>query len=243
MHLTRQQRLIPLETMCNVRDIGGYETQSSCFTKPHKYVRAATPEMITEEEKERLYQYGVRVIIDLRSEKETVEAPNRLKGYKDIIYYHIDVFNDPEAAVVPKDSIGFHDMGDLYLHMIDHLKGSFKRVFDIFVKHLDVCILYHCSAGKDRTGVVSGLLLDLAGCHHYDIVKDYSESYENNKVIYDRLLAMMGDGKAHYLQSDPSYMLRFLDYLYINYGSAKEYLLQIGISEEDVNDLIDNFTI
>ena len=39
-------------------------------------------------------------------------------------------------------------------------------------------VLFHCSAGKDRTGIIAGLLLELAGCHDYDIVKDYSESYE-----------------------------------------------------------------
>ena len=47
-----------------------------------------------------------------------------------------------------------------------------------FYDHPYDAVMFNCSAGKDRTGVIAALLLDLAGCHDYDIVKDYSESYE-----------------------------------------------------------------
>ncbi|WRK55297.1 tyrosine-protein phosphatase [Coprobacillaceae bacterium CR2/5/TPMF4] len=47
--------------------------------------------------------------------------------------------------------------------------------------------MFNCSAGKDRTGVIAALLMDLAGCHEYDIVKDYSESYENNLKVMAKL--------------------------------------------------------
>jgi Protein tyrosine/serine phosphatase len=243
MHLTRNQRMINLEMIKNVRDIGGYETQSGHFTKAHKYVRAATPSGISENDKETLYQYGVRVIIDLRSAKEIEEVPNKLKGYKDIIYYHIDVFNDPTASVVLGKMDDFKDMGELYIVMLDHLKASFKAVFDLLIKHNDKNVLYHCSAGKDRTGVISALLLDLAGVYHYDIIKDYSESYENNKEINEKLMKMMPEVAEHYLQSDPIYMMKMINHIENNYGSSKEYLLSIGVKEEDLEDLKDSFII
>ena len=88
------------------------------------------------------------------------------------------------------------------------------------------------------------MLLDLIGCHEYDIVKDYSESYENNIVKNEELAQMMKEEDAkQYLKSSPRYMMEFLDYLREHYGSSKEYLLNIGIQEDEIEQLIENFTI
>jgi len=243
MYLTREDRLLPLNSIYNTRDLGGYETQEGSYTKTHKYIRAATPAHLSEEDKAYLYDYGVRIIVDLRGKNEIIQAPNQMRDYKDIQYYHIDLFGDENAAVVPQNGMQFKDMGDLYCLMLDHLQSNIKAVFDLFLKHLDKTILFHCSAGKDRTGVIAALLMDLAGCHPYDIVKDYSESYENNKPIYDELLKLATRENEHFLLSDPLYMLKMLDHLTETYGSARGYLLDIGLSEEEIESLIENFTI
>ena len=73
MYLTREERLLPLNSIFNTRDLGGYETQEGSFTKTHKYIRAATPAHLSEEDKAYLYNYGVRVIIDLRGENEILQ--------------------------------------------------------------------------------------------------------------------------------------------------------------------------
>lgn len=243
MYLTKEDRLLPLTSIRNTRELGGYETQEGSYTKTHKYIRAATPAHLSEEDKDFLYNYGVRVIIDLRGENEIQKAPNQMKDYKDIQYFHVDVFGDANASLVPQDGFPFKDMGELYCMMLDNLKPNIKKVFDLFLEYQDQTILFHCSAGKDRTGVISALLLDLAGCHPYDIVKDYTESYENNKEIYDELLAMISPEQAHFLLSDPLYMLKMLDHLNENYGSARAYLLEIGLSEDEIMQIIENFTI
>lgn len=242
MYMTKEDRLLPLASFRNTRELGGYETQEGSYTKTHCYIRAATPAFLEEKDATYLYDYGVRVIIDLRGANEIEKAPNPLKGYKEMEYYHVDVFGDKNASLVPSD-VSFKDMGDLYCLMLDYLKPNIKQVFDVFLKHLDTTILFHCSAGKDRTGVISALLLDLAGCHPYDIVKDYSESYENNKEIYDELLKLTTEENAHYLSSDPMYMLKMMDHLSENYGSARAYLLEIGLKEEEIEDIIAHFTI
>lgn len=243
MYLTREDRLLPLESIRNTRDLGGYETQEGSYTKTHRYIRAATPAHLTEKDKAYLYDYGVRVIIDLRGENEIIQAPNQMQHYRDVQYYHVDLFGDKNATLVPQNAPTFKDMGDLYCIMLDHLQPNMKKVFDLFLKHINETILFHCSAGKDRTGVIAALLLDLAGCHPYDIIKDYSESYENNKEIYDELLKMATSENAHYLLSDPIYMMKMMDHLQEHYGSARSYLIQIGLTENEVEQLIENFTI
>lgn len=242
MYMTKEDRLLPLNSLRNTRELGGYETQEGSYTKTHCYIRGATPAFLNEEDAKYLYDYGVRVIIDLRGQNEIEKAPNPLKDYKDIQYYHVDVFGDRNASLVPSNA-SFKDMGELYCIMLDYLKPNIKKVFDLFLENLDSTILFHCSAGKDRTGVISALLLDLVGCHPYDIVKDYSESYENNREIYDELLKLTTKENEHFLSSDPLYMLKMMDHLSENYGSSRAYLLNIGLTEDDIDDLIYHFTI
>ena len=103
--------------------------------------------------------------------------------------------------------------------------------------------MFNCSAGKDRTGVVAALLLDLAGCHEYDIVKDYSESYENNMKMMKQLEEMLPKEEEKFLGSDPRVMMRFLAYLREQYGSSKGYLLNIGLDEDQIEEIKENFII
>ena len=85
-------------------------------------------------------------------------------------------------------------------------------------------------------------MLDLIGCHEYDIVKDYSESYEIIIEINESLNAMMENEEAkQYLKSSPRYMMEVLDYLE-NMG-VQRYLLEIGLQNDEIEQLIENFTI
>ena len=83
----------------NVRDLGGYETQEGYYTKSHKYVRSTCPSGISDDLKEQFYQYGIRTVIDLRSDYELVHQPHSLKGYKDIEYYHINLLQNENMSV------------------------------------------------------------------------------------------------------------------------------------------------
>lgn len=243
MQLSREERLLKIENTTNVRDLGGYETQEGYYTKSHKFVRSTCPSQINEEQKEQFYQYGIRTVVDLRSENEIYHQPHGLKNYKDIEYYHVNLLQLDNINVVPQDIKEYQDLSGFYIFMIEANKKQFKEVFQIFLNHPYHCTLFNCSAGKDRTGVIAALLMDLAGCHEYDIVKDYSESYENNMVILKELEGMMSEADQKYLGSDPRMMMKFLAYLRENYGSAQGYLLACGLTEEELLEIKENFII
>lgn len=244
LYMTREERLIPLEKMVNTRDLGGYETQSGSYSKNHKYIRASSPANASLKDIKELKEYGVKVVIGLRSDFEKEHQKNPFQNDSDIIFYEVNLFDSSTASVVPEEVKQYQDLGGVYIYMLEGMKEKFKEIFDIFLKHPYDCILFHCSAGKDRTGMTAALLLDLIGCHEYDIVKDYSESYENNLEINESLSAMMKDEEAkQYLKSSPRYMMEFLDYLREHYGSAKEYLVEIGLQNDEIDQLIENFTI
>lgn len=244
LYMTREERMISLEKMVNTRDLGGYETQGGTYSKAHKYIRASSPASATKKDIQDLKDYGVKAVIDLRSDFEKEQQRNPFQNDQDIDYYEVNLFQSISASVVPDEVKQYKDLGGVYIYLLEAMKDSFKQIFDIFLKYPYEGILFHCSAGKDRTGVVAALLLDLIGCHEYDIVKDYSESYENNIVKNEELAQMMKDEDAkQYLKSSPRYMMEFLDYLREHYGSSKEYLLNIGIQEDEIEQLIENFTI
>lgn len=244
LYMTREERLIPLEKMMNTRDLGGYELQSGQYSKAHKYVRAASPANASKKDIQTLKDYGVKVVIDLRSDFEKTHQENPFQNDPDIDFYEVNLFDSTTASVVPDEVKTYKDLGGVYIYMLEGMKNKFKELFEIFLKYPYDCVLFHCSAGKDRTGMTAALLLDLIGCHEYDIVKDYSESYENNKDINDDLLKMMEDEEVkQYLKSSPRYMMEVLDYLREHYGSSKEYLYEIGLKNEEIEQIIENFSI
>lgn len=243
MQLSREERLLKVESMTNVRDLGGYETQNGYYTKSHKFVRSTNPGNLSKDEKEYLYDYGIRVQVDLRSDFEVDQQPSALKGYKDIEYYNINLLQSKNLNVLPSEVRNYHDLSGFYVFMLESNKEQFRQVFEIFYQHPYNAIMFNCSAGKDRTGVIAALLMDLAGCHEYDIVKDYSESYENNLKVMAKLEELVDEDNRAFLESSPKMMMKFLDYLREHYGSAKEYLLEIGLKNEEIEQLIENFTI
>lgn len=244
LYMTREERMISLEKMVNTRDLGGYETQGGTYSKAHKYIRASSPTNATKKDIQTLKDYGVKAVIDLRSDFEKENQPNPFVNIEGVDYYEVNLFDSSKATVVPEEVKQYKDLGGVYIYTLEAMKHKIKEVFDIFTKYPYECVMFHCSAGKDRTGIIACLLLDLIGCHEYDIVKDYSESYENNKEINEGLLEMMKDEEAkQYLNSSPRYMMEFLDYLREHYGSSRGYLVEIGFSNQKIEELIENFTI
>ena len=70
--------MLHIGKLTNVRDLGGYETQDGYYTKSHKFVRSTCPSGIDDELKEKFYEYGIRTVVDLRSDYELVHQPHSL---------------------------------------------------------------------------------------------------------------------------------------------------------------------
>ena len=243
MQLSREERMLDVKSMTNVRDLGGYETQTGFYTKSHKFIRSTNPSKLSDDEKEYLYDYGIRMQVDLRSDFEVEQLPSQLTGYRDIEYYNVNLMQSKDLNVLPSEVTNYQDLAGFYIFMLEANKQQFKEVFELFYDHPYDAIMFNCSAGKDRTGVIAALLLDLAGCHDYDIVKDYSESYENNMAMIKQLEEMIPSEDEKFLGSDPRVMMKFIAYLRENYGSTKGYLLNIGFSDEEIEEIKENFII
>lgn len=223
-----KNNLYLLEKLYNVRHLGGFKTINGRELKNHKYIRGSAKGSLSAAEKKFFYDLGVRVIIDLRYSNELTKTISPLKDYEDISYYHVDMMG--EFWQIRQD--GYSDISELYIDLLDDSQTKIKAVFDIFLKHENEGIYYHCTAGKDRTGVISMLLLDLVGVPEPTIIANYSESYENNKNRPGYL--NMPEEWRYLTYSKPEYMERALNHLRKRYQNSEKYLKIIGFSQEEI---------
>jgi protein-tyrosine phosphatase len=130
----------------------------------------------------------------------------------------------------------------LYFQVIDHYWRGIAAIMTAIASAPDGAVLFHCHAGKDRTGLIAALLLALAGVPDQAIVEDYALSAVYLKPIYDaRLIAEPDPAKrermARLIGAEPTTMLDILGYLQTRHGGAERYLLAAGVAERDVERL------
>lgn len=222
-----KDNLFILEKLYNVRHLGGLKTSLGALTRDHKYIRGSARGKLNEQEKEFFYALGVRVIVDLRSSSEITKTLSVLRDYKDITYVHVDMIGEFWQMFGSE----FKDISDLYLFLLDHSQAQIKEVFSAFVKYKDEGIFFHCTAGKDRTGIIAMLLLDLVGVADEDIISNYSVSYQNNLAFG---VIDLPKEYLHFELSNPEYMVRALKHLRDNYQNSENYLKLIGLTAEEI---------
>lgn len=128
-------------------------------------------------------------------------------------------------------------MGEVYVELLTHMGEQFVRILELFAAHRGRACLFHCTAGKDRTGVTAMLLLLLAGVPREVVIADYSATglYMKESFAQQKRWAEETFGKAppdHVFSSDPAEIEMALAYLEEEYGTARDYLRQNGASEE-----------
>lgn len=220
----------------NVRDIGGYPADGGGITRWKTFLRAEGLESITEHDAAFLYEYGIRTVIDLRF---------RLEFKKNNTEYLFDIYSKNKIMLVNMPFIDNYDeTRHLYIHILESGKENIRQVFEYIGERLAYGgIIYNCFAGKDRTGVLSALLLLLCGVSELDVLADYMVSSVYLKTLVERLgLPNKPDLPNDALSSYPAVMEEFLIYLKEKYKGAEQYLLLVGVSHETISTIKENFT-
>ncbi|WP_081843069.1 tyrosine-protein phosphatase [Butyrivibrio sp. WCE2006] len=133
-----------------------------------RYIRSDYPGKLTDQEVKWLLQNDITTVVDLREEKEYLAKPCRLEDEEGFVYYHLpvtgaDTPNSPDAVA------------ETYLAMMDEHMDKIIHT----IMNADSNVLYFCSAGKDRTGVVSAIILKNLGISDQRIIDDYMETKDN----------------------------------------------------------------
>lgn len=219
-------RRLVLSNTLNTRDLGGYPIKSGGYTSYNKLLRSDLPTLLTDEESFYLYKQRITTIIDLRSTSEIESKPSFFINRDGFNYHHCALYGDGK---VPADEA---DIPISYLNMLYDSSTVFNTMK--IIADTNEGVLYHCTAGKDRTGVISALLLSLAEVSLPDILADYQISYTYIRPMIDLLHRNDPSLPAWVGQSKPEYLSVFLSLFHKNYKAVTDYLTHIGLSPLDI---------
>ena len=248
-------RRLPLETLVNARDLGGYATQDGKVTKYGRFIRSELPKSLSEKDMKFLADYGVTLTLDFRTDNEVETLPSCLSESKlKLKYIQNSVFdkNDKNLSVhnnKPSAEQFDPEWSSVYIHMADNGKAWVKRNMEL-VADWDGGVLYHCMTGKDRTGIFTAMLLGLCNAYPADIIADYSISQVNLRPFYLEMMCfpeMLGENgepdlSKGFYQTRPETMYRFLEHINSKYGNMTDYLKSCGLSEETLSKIVQSLT-
>lgn len=242
------QRVIPLQGAWNVRSFAGLQGRHGAIPAD-AFVRTADLGRLTDADRDALVAAGVKLDIDLRTADEEAQSPDLLARDDRFDYQRISLMGT-EKMDLQKMMASFPDsLGEAYVQWLDHSQPQFKQVFQRIAAQQDGAVLFHCTAGKDRTGIIAGLLLDLAGVskaeivHNYAISAHYLEGQPKDSAMNAQIMALVkqnpeiGRKMAGMAGTAPDNMEQFLAALHSRYGGAEGYLKAIGVSEQEIQQL------
>ncbi len=237
------ERLIQLEGAVNFRDLGGFRTTSGKQIRYGQLYRTGALGKLTNLDLRTLTALGIRYSCDLRSRHEATFAPDRLPPTTRYLPIHVEVKVGWARQLM--ELLRYRDRMDEFMQvfytegMLEHNANVVRDVFSMFAEAQNYPLLFHCTAGKDRTGVTAALLLKLLGVDDDTILADYSFSHRYHAVFAQmgedsiKALKRVGMTQAHLAPmfgADPLVMRAMLDYLTKRYGTVEAYLAHIGIS-------------
>ena len=227
-----QSRRLLVNSMPNMRELGGFAAADGGVTRYARFIRSNVPSRLSDEDIAFLKDYGLKAVIDLRMREEAEYRPSSLSEVEGIAYYNI-----PFAEDLSLGTGGVHfSPKDHYISMIEG-PTNLKRIFSIMASQPEGAVLFNCSAGKDRTGIIAALLLLLAGVPREDIVADYQVTFTYMKAIIIPMLAAAGQ-PPEVGRSDPEWMEILLDY-FEETGGIEVFLRGVGLEDEKIQILKD----
>jgi protein-tyrosine phosphatase len=226
-----QVRVIPLEGAVNFRDLGGYVADGGMRTRWRVLFRADGLGDLSAADFDVMRGLGIRTVIDLRSGEELE------RGRFDVAAHPVTFHHYPIIEKLP-DPDEFDRrpglLGSQYQEMLRDAGNSFRSVLEILSLPDALPAVFHCTAGKDRTGVLSALVLSLLGVDEATVVADYALSGEAMTRLRAKLLVKYPEGRetiegiSEVFSAAPEQMEQLLDFLRAEYGSVAAYVSGLG---------------
>ncbi|EMD40582.1 hypothetical protein CERSUDRAFT_111177, partial [Gelatoporia subvermispora B] len=253
-----QPPFVSIAGVHNVRDLGSYRSATSPghMTKPRLIFRSAEVSSITDEGIAQLKALGVDKVYDMRSDTEIERYGTPCPELEGIEIVRVPVFKveDYSPEMMAK-RFELYASGqteafmELYSQILDHAGPAFGAIMRHIRDHSDEGMLFHCTAGKDRTGVLAAVILKLAGVDDESIAEDYALTRVGREPARQAVMSRLAQlplfatntvAARNMFSSRAEVMLAFLGVLQTKYGGVVDYLKQyLNLTDEEI-DIIRN---
>lgn len=232
------------EGVHNFRVLASYPLAGGGHIRSGMVYRSGALELMTEADRVWLTEeVSVARVLDLRHPDERGTVVHAIADRA----LHISIFPETGTqAEMIAELNGLYGTGptpERYMHYLGVGGARFARAVNVLADAASYPVLIHCTAGKDRTGVLVALVMDLLGASDADIAAEYGLS----NASVERLIAYAGATNRHLegtpeeirarLATPPERMAGFVDLLRARYGSAEGYLLAQGVGRESLDRL------
>jgi protein-tyrosine phosphatase len=205
-------------------------------TRSHVLIRSDHVGQLTPAGRAALNDYGVTTVLDLRSAAEILKSPNPFADGDGARYVHRELIDDAHMNNLGEAG----DMYQRYLFILRERQRSFGDIFTLLAEAEDG-VVFHCFAGKDRTGLVAAMLLSLAGVALEHIAADYGETdrqlAKQYEVWVSEAPAEKRDAFREELRCPPERIVGVLEYLETRWGGVEGYLEAAGVTPANVDRL------
>jgi protein-tyrosine phosphatase len=235
-------RHLDFEGAINFRDIGGYRTADGRFVRWRKVYRSAELSRLSDADMTQIRALGITTVFDMRSDREREERPNRVDPtwaiehlYRSYGHSNADFQRIIENEGLTADRLR-QVMVELYHNIADQQSESIARIMQAIAAGRTP-LLFHCAAGKDRTGATAALLLDVLGVPRETVVEDYmltERVFETNWerfLTYGRRDGVPDEAWVPVLRAERDYIKILFDVIQERHGGSEGFFRSIGVDD------------
>ena len=240
---TARDRSIIFELVFNVRDLGGLATLDGRTTRSGLLYRADGVQRLAGEDLEKARGLGLKTVIDLRTQGEVERGGFFPVDLYAVEWHHLPIIQrmwSDDDLVATTGAVDF--LRDRYIDMVAEGAASIAQIVELVAAGTPT--LFHCAAGKDRTGVVAAVLLGLLGVHAEEIAADYHATagamaafVDWLTITYPEALDSMTSQPPEYLEAPMEAMVGFLTHVDERYGSMAGLAGHLGVAPATVERL------
>ena len=238
-------RRITVERAFNFRDLGGYAASEHRTVRWGLIYRADGIHRIEGGDLARVAGLGIRTVLDLRTRGELADHGRAASETIAASYRHLRLLEQVWERDLPAAEIDAVDfLAGRYLEMLDKGASSIVTALAAMADAARLPLVFHCSAGKDRTGVLAAILLSVLGVRDDDIAADYALSRDAMRELAEWVRTdrpesyeMMASQPPAFLDAPPLAMRGFLAGARSQHGSLTDYVRGIGFADRDVDAL------
>lgn len=236
-----RQRRFPAPGLYNLRDTGGYQAGGQT-SRWGKLFRSDGLHNLDDQGRQILGDLEIRHIVDLRGTAEVAASPSQVDGLT-VQIHHLPVFDDADPSTQVASHTGLESVYD---HIVDERGPQLVSAIRVIVETGLEPVLVHCTAGKDRTGIVIAFALTAAGVARDEVTEDFAQSAENLRGEWAEAMLQgvrdqggeITDAVRELITTSPAaVMAALLDRVEAERGSVAAYLTSNGLTDEELAQL------